>query len=94
MTEQNPHRGGDRREGGKRFLPEQPLTATEVATFVEQFQAATTDKEKLLVVSSLLDAVAKDYLDSPEHQESGKAIHSAFSRLAYLIKENGSLKSA
>ncbi|KYC35287.1 hypothetical protein WA1_09035 [Scytonema hofmannii PCC 7110] len=88
MTEKKPHRGEGRREGRKRFLPEQPLTATEVATFVEQFQAATTDKEKLLVVSSLLDAVADDYLDSREHQQSGEAIHSAFSRLASLIKAN------
>jgi hypothetical protein len=88
MTEKKPHRGEGRREGAKRFLAEQPLTATEVATFVEQFQAATTDKEKLLVVSSLLDAVADDYLDSPEHQQCGEAIHSAFSRLAALIKAN------
>ncbi len=90
MTEKKPHRGEDRREGGKCFLPEQPLAATEVATFVEKFQAAITDKEKLLVVSSLLDAVAADYLGSPEHQQCGEAIHSAFSRLASLIKENES----
>ncbi|MUG98696.1 hypothetical protein F7734_42955 [Scytonema sp. UIC 10036] len=94
MTEKKPHRGEGRREGGKRFLSEQPLTETKVATFVEQFQAATTDREKLLVVSSLLDAVANDYLDSPEHQQSGEAIHSAFSRLASRINENESLKSA
>ncbi|GAA6621525.1 hypothetical protein [Scytonema sp. NUACC26] len=90
MTVKKPYRGQDRREGGKRFLPEQLLTAKEVATFVEQFQSVPTDKEKLLVVSSFLDAVANDYLNSPEHQQCGEATHKAFSRLAYLIKENES----
>lgn len=79
-----PYRGEDRREGRRNLIPE--TSALDIPTFLERFSTATTDKEKLLLFATLLNAVGADYREDEEHKRCGEAIYHAFSELAAQLK--------
>ncbi|MEC4819997.1 MAG: hypothetical protein SAK29_43015 [Scytonema sp. PMC 1069.18] len=81
-----PPRGGDRREGKNQFMSERAVM--DIPTFLERFQAATTDKEKLLLVATLLETVAVELSENQESKECKEAIYNFFTHLASELKEN------
>jgi hypothetical protein len=83
---QPPPRGGDRREGRNQFISEQ--TVMDIPTFLERFQTASTDNEKLTLVTKLLESVATEYSESEESEECKTAVYNAFTHLVSQLKEN------